>query len=103
MARDHAGGHVRSPQVVVATGYENDPFIPDWPGRDRFDGELLHARDYKRPAPYAGKRVLVVGPGCTGMEIAFDLAGAVPARFGSPRAHLRTSCCGRVRPACRET
>ena len=67
-------GDVRSPQVVVATGYENDPFIPDWPGRDRFDGELLHARDYKRPAPYAGKRVLVVGPGCTGMEIAFDLA-----------------------------
>ena len=66
--------NVRSPQVVVATGYENDPFIPDWPGRDRFDGELLHARDYKRPAPYAGKRVLVVGPGCTGMEIAFDLA-----------------------------
>ena len=67
-------GNVRSPQVVVATGYENDPFIPDWPGRDRFGGELLHARDYKRPAPYAGKRVLVVGPGCTGMEIAFDLA-----------------------------
>ena len=67
-------GDVHSPQVVVATGYENDPFIPDWPGRDRFDGELLHARDYKRPAPYAGKRVLVVGPGCTGMEIAFDLA-----------------------------
>jgi cation diffusion facilitator CzcD-associated flavoprotein CzcO len=69
-------GEVRSPQVVVATGYENDPFIPDWPGRDRFDGELLHARDYRRPAPYAGKRVLVVGPGCTGMEIAFDLAEA---------------------------
>lgn len=67
-------GGVRSPQVVVATGYENAPFIPDWPGRDRFDGELLHAGDYRRPAPYAGKRVLVVGPGCTGMEIAFDLA-----------------------------
>ena len=67
-------GDVHSLQVVVATGYENDPFIPDWPGRDRFDGELLHARDYRRPAPYAGKRVLVVGPGCTGMEIAFDLA-----------------------------
>jgi hypothetical protein len=67
-------GNVRSRQVVVATGYENDPFIPDWPGRDRFAGEFLHARDYKRPAPFAGRRVLVVGPGCTGMEIAFDLA-----------------------------
>jgi cation diffusion facilitator CzcD-associated flavoprotein CzcO len=66
-------GTVRSRQVVVATGYENEPYIPEWPGRDRFDGELLHASDYKRPAPYVGKRVLVVGPGCTGMEIAFDL------------------------------
>jgi cation diffusion facilitator CzcD-associated flavoprotein CzcO len=67
-------GDVRTRQVVVATGYENEPVIPDWPGRDGFAGELLHARDYGRPEPYSGSRVLVVGPGCTGMEIAFDLA-----------------------------
>src|SRR4051812_29497901 len=28
--------------VVVATGFDHDPHIPDWPGRDRFTGELLH-------------------------------------------------------------
>jgi len=67
-------GDIASRQVVVATGYENQPSIPDWPGRDRFEGELLHACDYRNPEPYAGKRALVVGPGCTGMEIAFDLA-----------------------------
>lgn len=61
-------------QVIVATGYENEPFVPDWPGRQDFRGELIHAREYRNPEPFSGKRVLVVGPGCTGMEIAFDLA-----------------------------
>jgi cation diffusion facilitator CzcD-associated flavoprotein CzcO len=64
---------VGATQAVVAAGYEGVPFVPDWPGRDEFEGDLIHAREYQRPAPYAGKRVLVVGPGCTGMEIAHDL------------------------------
>ncbi|MEU9090400.1 NAD(P)/FAD-dependent oxidoreductase [Streptomyces sp. NPDC048428] len=59
--------------VVVATGYNHTPRIPDWSGRDTFTGELLHASDYRNPAPYAGKDVLVVGVGNTGAEIAVDL------------------------------
>ena len=69
-----AGGEIASAQVVVATGYENVPFIPDWEGRSEFAGELTHAATYRNPRPYAGKKVLVVGSGCTGMEIAHDLA-----------------------------
>lgn len=59
--------------VVVATGYNHTPRVPDWPGRDTFTGELLHASEYRNPAPYAGKDVLVVGVGNTGAEIAVDL------------------------------
>ncbi|HEY9328913.1 MAG TPA: NAD(P)/FAD-dependent oxidoreductase [Streptomyces sp.] len=59
--------------VVVATGYNHTPRIPDWPGRDTFTGELLHASTYRNPAPYAGRDVLVVGVGNTGAEIAVDL------------------------------
>ncbi|MFI7364703.1 flavin-containing monooxygenase [Streptomyces sp. NPDC050149] len=59
--------------VVVATGYNHTPRIPDWSGRDTFTGELLHASDYRNPAPYAGQDVLVVGVGNTGAEIAVDL------------------------------
>lgn len=59
--------------VVVATGYNHTPRIPDWTGRDTFTGELLHASEYRNPAPYAGKDVLVVGVGNTGAEIAVDL------------------------------
>lgn len=65
---------VAAPQVVVATGYEHEPLIPAWPGRDRFAGALLHACEYRNPEPFGGRDVLVVGPGCSGMEIAQDLA-----------------------------
>lgn len=71
---DTSAGEVTSPQVVVATGYEQEPILPDWPGREAFSGELLHSGAYRNAQPFAGKRVLVVGPGCSGMEIAHDLA-----------------------------
>jgi cation diffusion facilitator CzcD-associated flavoprotein CzcO len=67
-------GDVRAEQVIVASGYEHTPFVPDWPGRDRFQGRLLHSADYRNPRPFREQDVLVVGPGCSGMEIAYDLA-----------------------------
>ncbi|MEV5688204.1 NAD(P)/FAD-dependent oxidoreductase [Streptomyces sp. NPDC052164] len=68
------GGRVLTGRaVVVATGYNHTPRTPDWPGRDTFTGELTHASEYRNPAPYAGKDVLVVGIGNTGAEIAVDL------------------------------
>ncbi len=67
-------GDFPAEQVVVAAGYEHTPHVPDWPGRQRFGGVLLHAADYRNPDPYRGRDVLVVGPGCSGMEIAYDLA-----------------------------
>lgn len=69
------GGRIlRARAVVVATGFNHTPRVPEWPGRDTFTGELLHAAEYRNPAPYAGKDVLVVGIGNTGAEIAADLA-----------------------------
>ncbi|MBR7671917.1 flavin-containing monooxygenase [Streptomyces daliensis] len=72
----HANGGRRltTPVVVVATGCNHTAHLPDWPGRESFEGELLHASRYRHAAPYAGKDVLVVGVGNTGAEIAVDLA-----------------------------
>jgi cation diffusion facilitator CzcD-associated flavoprotein CzcO len=67
-------GDVRADHVVVAGGYDHTPFVPEWPGRDRFRGRLLHSADYRNPGPFQGQDVLVVGPGCSGMEIAYELA-----------------------------
>jgi cation diffusion facilitator CzcD-associated flavoprotein CzcO len=66
--------------VVVATGWDRVPHVPAWPGRDDFAGDLLHAAAYRSPEPYVGRSVLVVGPGCSGAEIAFQLAQAGAAR-----------------------
>ncbi|MEA2412683.1 MAG: putative flavoprotein involved in transport [Thermoleophilaceae bacterium] len=66
-------GPVEAHSVVVATGYNHTPFMPDYPGRDGFEGELLHASQYRNAEPYRGRDVLVVGSGNTGAEIAVDL------------------------------
>jgi putative flavoprotein involved in K+ transport len=68
-----ASGDLETSYVVVATGHNHSAALPDWPGRDGFAGELLHARDYRNSAPFAGRSVLVVGSGNTGAEIAVDL------------------------------
>ena len=67
-------GDVTAAHVVVATGHAHTGHIPDWPGRDRFAGSIAHAADYRNPGAYRGTDVLVVGAGCSGMEIAYDLA-----------------------------
>ncbi len=66
--------------VVVATGNEREPFIPDWEGREAFAGPLLHWSEYRNPDRFRGRRVLVIGPGCWGMEIAYDPAAGGAAR-----------------------
>ncbi len=60
--------------VVVATGYERVPYVPDWPHRRSFTGTVLHSSEYRNPQTYRGKRVLVVGAGSSAMEIAHDVA-----------------------------
>ncbi len=67
-------------QVIVAGGYEHRPFVPAWPGRARFKGSVTHAAGYRTPEPFEGQDVLVVGPGCSGAEIAYDLAAGGAAR-----------------------
>lgn len=60
-------------RVVIATGYNKHPHLPDWPGLDTFTGDLIHSAYYKNPEPYVGKHVVVVGTGNSGAEICVDL------------------------------
>jgi cation diffusion facilitator CzcD-associated flavoprotein CzcO len=64
----------RSSVVVVTTGANQHPNVPRIEGEREFAGRILHSRDYREAAPFAGQRVLVVGMGNTGAEIALDLA-----------------------------
>ncbi|MGF0176875.1 flavin-containing monooxygenase [Streptomyces sp. Marseille-Q5077] len=67
------GRELTGAAVVVATGHNHTPRIPDWPGLDTYSGEFRHAGEYRNAAPYADRDVLVVGIGNTGAEIAVDL------------------------------
>lgn len=58
--------------LIVCSGHHRDPFVPEVEGR--FSGQTLHARDYKRAAPFQDQRVLVVGGGNSACDIAVDVA-----------------------------
>ncbi len=65
---------LRARHVVVATGLLHAPFVPDWPGQDSFAGTFMHSAGYRDATTFRGRAVLVAGAGCSGMEIAADLA-----------------------------
>jgi putative flavoprotein involved in K+ transport len=66
-------GLVAAEAVVIATGYNQEPVLPNWAGADTFEGELVHSSRYRSPRAYTDKNVLVVGAGNSGAEIAVDL------------------------------
>ena len=63
----------RSQNLVIATGYNQEPFLPTWHGQDSFKGIVMHSSHYKNGEPFRGEEVLVVGFGNSGGEIAIDL------------------------------
>lgn len=66
-------GRLLADSVVIATGYNLEPVLPEWPGAGDFSGELIHSSDYRNGSSYRGQDVLVVGAGNSGAEIAVDL------------------------------
>lgn len=59
--------------VVMASGGSRVPVMPEWPGAAGFEGRLLHASAFRSPDSFRGLRVLVVGCGNSGAEIASRL------------------------------
>ncbi|GAB4515746.1 MAG: NAD(P)/FAD-dependent oxidoreductase [Anaerolineae bacterium] len=62
------------PAVISATGRFSTPIMPRLPGMDDFTGRIMHAHDYINKAAFAGQRVMVVGNGPSGIDIAVDVA-----------------------------
>ncbi|MDX3733672.1 ArsO family NAD(P)H-dependent flavin-containing monooxygenase [Streptomyces caniscabiei] len=67
-------GTWRARAVISATGTWSRPFLPTVPGLSVFTGRQLHTVSYRSPADFAGQRVIVVGGGNSGAQIAADLA-----------------------------
>ncbi|MBF4995255.1 NAD(P)-binding domain-containing protein [Arthrobacter gandavensis] len=64
------GGSGRFSAVVVASGTLHTPYLPTFPGE--FAGEIRHSAGYRQAGDLAGKRVLIVGAGNSGCDIAVD-------------------------------
>lgn len=60
--------------VVVANGHNWSPKMPAYEGLEDFRGQVIHASAYKDVTQLRGKRVLVVGAGNTGCDIAVEAA-----------------------------
>ena len=58
--------------LVVGNGHNWSPKVPQYPGQEAFAGEILHSADYKGAAVLRGRRVLVVGAGNTGCDVAVE-------------------------------
>lgn len=56
--------------VMIANGTLSEPNMPTFPGS--FDGELIHSSQYRHPRQFDGKRVLIIGAGNSGCDIAVD-------------------------------
>ena len=72
-------GLYQATNVVIATGREHRPHIPDWAGRQDFAGDLIHASELGDVSRFDGKRVLVVGAGNSGSDVLNHLARHKPA------------------------
>jgi cation diffusion facilitator CzcD-associated flavoprotein CzcO len=81
-------GELTADHVVVAAGHEHTFWVPRWPGRDRFEGRLIHSAEYRNAEEFRGLDTLVVGSGSSGMEIAYDL---VQGGAGRVRLAVRTA------------
>ncbi len=69
--RDQDGEHeAEFAGVLIANGTLSEPNMPQFAGT--FEGELIHASQYRYPQQFDGKRVLIVGAGNSGCDIAVD-------------------------------
>jgi thioredoxin reductase len=75
----------RYASVIVANGHNWFPKMPAYPGQEDFTGEILHSADYKSSEQLADRRVVVVGAGNTGCDIAVEGAIRAAATYHSTR------------------
>ena len=86
-------------RVVVATGLNREPHVPRFEGREGFRGEVRHSWHVRECSGYQGKRVLLVGSGNSGAELAVALheagAASIDLLVDGPRHFVSRTATGR--------
>jgi cation diffusion facilitator CzcD-associated flavoprotein CzcO len=60
--------------IINATGTWETPYIPQYPGADRFRGRQLHTKDYRTADEFAGRHVVVVGAGISAIQLLDEIS-----------------------------
>lgn len=67
-------GDLSARGIINATGTWETPYIPDYPGRERFTGRQLHTRDYRTADEFAGQHVIIVGAGISAIQLLDEIS-----------------------------
>jgi putative flavoprotein involved in K+ transport len=74
LKRDDGGERIVRPRhLVFANGVSSYPMLPDLPGLEDFQGEILHSEGFDSGAAWSGKNALILGTGSSANDIALDL------------------------------
>eukprot|EP01038_Epipyxis_sp_PR26KG_P007866 gene7866-10675_t len=60
--------------VCICSGTNTFTSLPEFPGQDKFKGEIIHSEKYRTPEVFKGKRVLIVGSGESGSDITNEIS-----------------------------
>ena len=62
--------------LFMCSGYYNYAagYLPEFAGRDRFKGDIVHPQHWPESLDYAGKRVVVIGSGATAVTLVPEMA-----------------------------
>ncbi|XP_069167889.1 uncharacterized protein [Procambarus clarkii] len=60
--------------LLVCTGHFTVPYTPHIEGIENYKGLQVHSHDYRKPSPYAGSTVVVLGAGASGLDISLELS-----------------------------
>lgn len=73
-SKDRNSYTVSCDYVVIANGQYVKPNVPKFPGLDTFNGSIIHSHDYREPEVYENRRVLLIGAGPSGLDLALHLS-----------------------------
>jgi cation diffusion facilitator CzcD-associated flavoprotein CzcO len=67
-------GEVSARGIINATGTWETPYVPEYPGAERFAGRQLHTRDYRSADEFTGKHVVIVGAGISAIQLLDEIS-----------------------------
>ncbi|XP_076090536.1 flavin-containing monooxygenase 5-like isoform X2 [Mytilus galloprovincialis] len=71
--------------VIVCSGHHAEKNVPDFPGLSNFKGKVIHSHDYRHQAGFEDKRIVVIGIGNSGGDMAVELSRVASQVFISTR------------------